>query len=112
MGAAPGKYRVLLVDLAEQDLVEVYRWVAAHESVERAEEVLSRLEDACRALGQLPTRGRVPPELARIGVTNYRQVTSKPWRIFYAIEGNTVFVAAVLDGRRDMQTLLERRLLR
>ena len=30
----------------------------------------------------------------------------------YQIEGQTVFVHCVLDGRRDLQELLERRLLR
>lgn len=53
-----------------------------------------------------------PPELERIGVTDYREVHFKPYRLIYQIIGKKVFVHCVLDWRRDSQELLERRLLR
>jgi len=35
----------------------------------------------------------------------------KPYRVIYRIMENQVFVYLIADARRDMQTLLERRLL-
>ena len=35
----------------------------------------------------------------------------KPYRVIYRIMGKRVFVYLIADGRRDMPTLLERRLL-
>jgi len=57
-------------------------------------------------------RENFPPELERIGVYDYREVFFKPYRIIYQISGSEVYVHCVLDGRRDMQTLLQQRLLR
>ena len=36
----------------------------------------------------------------------------KPYRIIYQIVGRKVFIHCVLDGRRNLQDILERRLLR
>ena len=35
----------------------------------------------------------------------------EPYRIIYRVLDNTVYVLVIADGRRDMQTLLQRRLL-
>jgi toxin ParE1/3/4 len=52
------------------------------------------------------------PELREIGVTEYREVVRKPYRIVYFTVGRQVYVVAILDGRRDLEDLLARRLLR
>jgi toxin ParE1/3/4 len=74
--------------------------------------LLDELETLCAHLSSLAHRGHVPPELERVAVTAYREVHFKPYRVIYEVVGKVVFVHCVLDGRRDMQSLLERRLLR
>jgi toxin ParE1/3/4 len=106
------KYRVLLVDAAELDLDEIHHYVESNDSPERADELLDGMERTILALAEMPERGHVPPEMERIGVREYREVHFKPYRIVYAIVGDAVIVHSVLDGRRDMQTLLMQRLLR
>ncbi len=106
------RYRVLLAEDAEQDLIDIYRYIAVSDSAEKAAYVLDQLESLCLSLAELPLRGHVPPELERIGVTNYREVHFKPYRVIYAVIRQHVAVHGVLDGRRDMQSLLERRLVR
>jgi len=106
------RYRVRLTEDAEQDLIDIYRYIALHDSVENADYVLDQLESLCSRLTDLPERGHVPPELDRIGVTNYREVNFKPYRVIYEVIRQDVFIHCILDGRRDMPSLLERRLIR
>jgi len=106
------RYRVRLAEDAEQDLIDIYRYIAIHDSVEKAAYVLDQLESLCSQLTELPERGHIPPELDRIGVTNYREVHFKPYRVIYEVIRQDVFIHCILDGRRDMQSLLERRLVR
>ena len=106
------KYRVRIIEDAEHDLLDIYTYIAANDSVQNAEYVLGQLEELCLRLAELPLRGHVPPELKRIGVTAYREVHFKPYRVIYQVSGRDVYIHCVLDGRRDMQSLLERRLLR
>ena len=106
------RYRVRIIDDAEQDLIDLYDYIAAHDSVESAGYVLGELETLCSSLSELPERGHLPPELERIGVSEYREVHFKPYRVLYQVAGTEVLVHCVIDGRRDVQTLLERRLVR
>jgi ParE toxin of type II toxin-antitoxin system, parDE len=63
-------------------------------------------------LTDMPERGNLPRELLNLGVTEYREAHYKPYRIIYRIIGWDVVVYCVVDGRRDMQSFLERRNLR
>ncbi len=106
------RYRVRITEDAEQDLIDIYRYIALNDSAENAEYVLKQLESLCARLTELPERGHVPPELDRIGVTNYREVCFKPYRVIYEAIRQNVFIHCILDGRRDMPALLQRRLIR
>ena len=105
-------YSVRLVRAAEVDLLEIYNFLAMRETVTVANEMLDGLEAICESLTSFPERGHLPPELERLGLSQFREVHLKPYRIIYEIHESTVFIHCVLDGRRDLQTLLARRLLR
>jgi toxin ParE1/3/4 len=62
-------------------------------------------------LAELTDRGSYPRELAALGIHDYREIFFKPYRIIYRISGRFVYIFLIADGRRDMQTLLQRRLL-
>jgi toxin ParE1/3/4 len=106
------KYAVYLVEDAEKDLFDIYRYVSLNDSPEKAEKLLDQLEQTILNLETLPERGHYPPELERIGVREYREVFYKPYRIVYQIMKSEVFIHCVLDGRRDLQDLLQNRVLR
>jgi len=52
------------------------------------------------------------PELAAVGVHTYRELVVSPWRLVYRISAKTVYVLAVLDGRRNIEDVLLDRLVR
>ncbi|HDR16533.1 MAG TPA: hypothetical protein ENN79_13840, partial [Desulfobacteraceae bacterium] len=52
-----------------------------------------------------------PKELLALGIREYREIFFKPYRIIYRVMDKNVYVLLIADGRRDMQTLLQRRLL-
>jgi toxin ParE1/3/4 len=106
------KYKVFIIADAEEDLYEIYNFVAVHDSLEKAEKLLTKLEDTCNSLSTFLKRGHIPPELDRIGVLDYREIHYKPYRIIYQIIESGVYVHCVLDGRRNLQELLDKRLLR
>ena len=63
------------------------------------------------SLTELPERGVYPRELISLGIRDYREIFFKPYRIIYRILNKTVYAYLIVDGRRDMQTLLQNRLL-
>jgi len=96
---------------ATRDIAEIARFIG-HSSERRAMTVVDRLETAARSLESHPGRGRVVPELSRLGIDRWRELIVPPWRIGYRPMGRTVRSYAVLDGRRNLEDLLLERLLR
>ena len=106
------RYRVRVIEDAENDLLDIYAYIATHDSVEKGLNVVDKLEALCHTLAELPLRGHIPKELVRVGVGNYLEVHFKPYHVIYEVRSRDVVVHCILDGRRDLQSLLERRLLR
>lgn len=105
-------YDVIFDKDAEDDLFDIYTFVAMSDSVEGADRLLSALRRTCQKLRTLPLRGKIPAELFQIGVVEFREPHYKPYRVIYSLQSRTVYVHCVLDGRRDIQTILQERLLR
>ena len=72
---------------------------------------MKQIEKAFTRLSEFPDRGTHPKELLALGIREYREVFFKPYRIIYRVMVKNVYVLLIADGRRDMQTLLQRRLL-
>jgi toxin ParE1/3/4 len=106
------RYSVRLDADAEEDMFAIYRYVALNDSLEQADRVFGALKRVCYSLRTLPLRGHTPPELQEIGVTAFKEIRFKPYRIFFSLDRSRVTIHCVLDGRRDLQTLLQERLLR
>ena len=104
-------YQVLWTHTAQQDLSEIINYIA-QDSVDEALAIMGKLETKAALLTTLPDRGRVVPELLHTGISQYRELISAPWRIIYRIESRKVLIMAVLDSRRDLQTVLLGRLAR
>jgi toxin ParE1/3/4 len=106
------KSRVRIVREAEEDLAELVDYTAQYDSVERANYVLERLMTVCERLEQHPERGHFLPELRSLGIKTHLEVHFKPYRIIYEVVGREVFILLIVDGRRSLPAILERRLLR
>ena len=46
-----------------------------------------------------------------LGISEYRQVFFKPYRLIYRVHAKQVIIYVIIDGHRDMGSLLTRRLL-
>ena len=104
------RFDVLLTEHAERDLEELYDYIAAHDTPGNAARVLDRIEKTLQSLSTFPERGPHPKELLALGIREYRQTFFKPYRLIYRIVEQRVYVYLIVDGRRDMQALLARRL--
>jgi toxin ParE1/3/4 len=101
----------LLTKDALRDLEELYDYIAFHDTPQKADYVLDKIEKVFSKLSELPERGAYPRELLAIGIREYREIFFNPYRIFYRIIKKKGYVLLIVDGRRDMQALLQRRLL-
>jgi len=111
MAGAPAKFKVLLTVGAEQDLESIHDYLSGFDSVANANYVLDELMEVVVSLSKVPERGSYPKELLGLGIKEYRQIFFKPYRVIYRVTGSQVILYLIADGRRDMQSVLARRLL-
>ena len=105
------RFEVLLTEDAARDLEDIHGYTSEQDAPAKASHVLDRIEAVVGGLSAFPERGAHPRELLALGIREYREARFKPYRVIYRIMGRRVFVYLIADGRRGMQTLLERRLL-
>lgn len=112
MPAGSRRYKVLITPGAERDLESIHDFIAEFDSPANAECVLDELIKVAQRLAEFPERGSHPKELAALGIKDYRQTAFKPYRVIYRVLGSRVVICLIVDGRRDLQSVLARRLLR
>ena len=105
------RFAVELTEGAEEDLEAIFGYLAESRSAEAATELLDGLLAKIQTLERYPLRDGIPKELESLGIREFRQVLMKPYRLIYRVIGQKVLILVIADGRRDMQALLERRLL-
>lgn len=101
-----------LTDDALDDLQDIADYLSTTESADIASRIVGKIEEAYVRLAEFPNRGAIPHELSELGMRDFRQVFFKPYRIIYKVVEDRAVVYVIADGRRDMRTLLRRRLLR
>ena len=85
-------FKVYIIEDAEQDIIDIYDYIALSDSIEKAEYFFRNIEEKCLSLSELPNRGHFPPELERIGIFEYREIHFKPYRIIYQVSESKVYV--------------------
>jgi toxin ParE1/3/4 len=111
MAGSPSRFEVLLTEGAEQDLEALHDHIAEFDCLANANYVLDKLMQVVLNLTRFPERGSYPKELVALGIREYRQASFKPYRVIYRVTGKQVIIYLIADGRRDMQSVLARRLL-
>ena len=104
-------FEILWAAVAEKDLFGIIDFIADDDSGV-ALEILNKIRAGTAKLDHSPMRGRIVPELLRQGISRYREIVIKPWRVIYKIEKKKVFVVTVIDGRRNVEDVLLARLLK
>ncbi len=105
------KYKVDWANPAKLDLFEIIEYIA-DDSPKTALKVNRKIQDKVSTLCVTPERGRIVPELSKQGITGFRELIISPWRIIYKIRSKTVYIEIVADGRRNLEDLLFRRIMR
>ncbi len=105
------KYQLIWASPARIDLVEIAEFIADDNPV-AARTTIKKIKEQVSNLHFQPEQGRIVPELASQGIVKYRELIVSPWRILYQIDKTKVYIVLVVDGRRDLEDILFKRIMR
>ena len=102
--------KVVFLQCAEEDLRELRAYILDNFGARAWAKSYSAIKETMRSLQQFPHLGSIPVELTDLDIDRFRQVLAGESRIVYELGEEMVFVHIVCDSRRDMKSLLIRRL--
>lgn len=106
------QFKVRITEAAWADVRDIRDWIRDDRGPEAADNFVDSMLARVETLERFPLRGAVPPELQALGIAEFRQQIVGIYRILYRIDEDRVSIVLIADGRRDLERLFERRLLR
>jgi len=91
---------IRLSRLARADLLDIWTYVAANDP-SAADRILDRIEGVFRSIAEHPELGRERPDIA----SGLRSFAVMSWVVFYRVENETIVIARVLHGARDLDEM-------
>ena len=96
---------------ANDEVLEIVTFQKEKYGSLKAFEVFKRIHDKVLVTRTQPEVGRVVLELAIIGVGSIRELIESPWRILYELKEGRVEILSVIDGRRNFEEILYRKVI-
>lgn len=96
------KFRVEIAQSAEEDVEEIWTYIA-HDNPEAATRFVLELEERVQALEQFPQRCLLIPESEFLG-RRYRHLILGRYRVIFRISQETVFVLRIVHGSRLLES--------
>lgn len=104
-------FNVVILQSAETDLKELRSYLTKQFSAQTWQSTYANLKTAIRHLGALPYAGSIPEEIEKLNLSQYRQILSGMNRVIYEVRNQTVYIHIIADTRKNLPTLLMKRLL-
>jgi len=104
--------RVVFLRSAEADLQDLRAYVVKNFGAGTWPTSYRKLKDAVALIEAHPLSGKVPDEFRGLNIAQYRQMLSGMNRIIYEVRDDTAYIHLVCDTRRDLKSLLMKRIVR
>jgi plasmid stabilization system protein ParE len=104
----PQRYKIEYLPIADRDLAEIFSYIAVDLAApQAASDLLDKIEQAVQTLGIFPYVHSVyrSTELDTEPF-EFRVLVVAPYLVFYYVAEDTVTIARVVHGRRDIQNIL------
>ena len=105
------KKKIIWSQYASDDLVEIITYIKERSGKQIANEIYLRIINHVEKIVIFPESGRLIPELLALGIIDIREIIETPWRIFYRVETSEVQIISIIDGRRNVEELLFKKVI-
>jgi plasmid stabilization system protein ParE len=109
---AQTKFKLLILEEAQEDTKDLRRYILRSFGAETWKQTSAQLAVTLENIKRFPQSGYVAAELSDFGGLNFREALAGQNRVIYEMRGDTIYIHVVTDTRRDLRTLLQKRLLR
>ena len=105
------RFRVVVPPSVKKDLKEIVEY---HYEVNKtySKRLFNKIIERIRELETFPDKGRIVPELRDHNIVDYKELIEEYFRIVYRVFDEEVLLISIIDGRRNVEEVLIRKLQR
>jgi toxin ParE1/3/4 len=105
------KYKINWSKDAGEEFIEIISWYKYNVGKNIAQKIYSKINAQIKKLKNMPGIGKPAQILKDIGVNDYRQIVQDNWMVYYKVEGQNVNIISVIDGRRNLEEILYKKII-
>jgi toxin ParE1/3/4 len=105
------KYKINWSKDAGEEFIEIISWHKYTAGKNAAQRIYSKINSQIKKLKDMPGMGKQVPTLKDIGINDYRQIIQDHWIIYYKVDGQTINIISVIDGRRNLEEILYKKII-
>lgn len=96
---------------AGDELAEIISYIKHHAGKISAKKIYAKIIDAVEQISENAEGRRLSPLLKQFGINYVHQVNIHPWILFYKVEENRMEIISLIDGRRNIEEILYKKML-
>jgi toxin ParE1/3/4 len=105
------KYKIIWSKDAGEEIIEIISWYKYNAGKNIAQNIYTKIKSQIRKLKDMPGIGKQVQILKDIGINDYRQIVQDHWIIYYKVEKENVYIISVIDGRRNLEEILYKKII-
>jgi toxin ParE1/3/4 len=105
------KYKIIWSKDAGEEFVEILSWYKYNAEKNVAQRIYTKINSQVKKLKDMPGIGKRVQILTDIGINDYRQIIQGHWIIYYKVEGESIHIISVVDGRRNLEEILYKKII-
>ena len=105
------KHEIIWSKDAGDELGEIISYIKFNTGKMTAEKVYKKIINKVNQISENPQGRRIAPLLREFWINYIHQLNISPWIIFYKVEDKKMEIISIIDGRRNLEEILYRKMM-
>jgi toxin ParE1/3/4 len=105
------KHEIIWSKDAGDELIEIISYIKYNTGKITAEKIYSKIINEINRVSENPRGRMISPLLKEFGINYIHQLNINPWIIYYKIENNRMEIISIIDGRRNLEEILYKKMM-
>ena len=92
-------------------MAEIISYIKYNTGKITAEKIYTKIINGVKQVSENPKGRRIAPLLREFGINHIHQLNINPWIIFYKAGGKRMEIISIIDGRRNLEEILYRKVM-
>ena len=105
------KHKIIWSKDAGDELFDIISYIKYNTGNITAKKINDKIMHEVERISENPEGRRIAPLLREFGINHIHQLNINPWIIYYKLNNNKMEIVSIIDGRRNLEEILYKKIL-